>query len=292
MVDLTHRFGYTGSRSFRQAFTLIELLVVIAIIAILAALLMPALATAKEKAKRIQCMNNLHQIEIAFNGYAGDFKDKLPVYLVGQGAGWAWDMPDAPAQSMLNSGLTKKSFYDPGTEPKFTDVENWAGGPGIPLYGNASTLWNFQISGPVPATGDFHVTGYAFAFSSDAGPSDIGTANDPCKLAIINRNKTFQPEFVGGVLRPSADQVLVADAILSIGTATPAYSNPNNNYTSIPGGFQHPAGTTYTHTSPHVKNGMPLGGSVGFKDGHVVWHQFKDTVNPFVVRTDGNGDPF
>jgi type II secretory pathway pseudopilin PulG len=249
--------------------------VVIAIIAILAAMLLPALAKAKDKAMRMQCLANLHQLELAMFIYGGQFNDKLPV-LGDSNAYWVWDLPDPAAQILLGGGMTKKAFYCPGTGPKYNDVYNWAGTGigGVNGYVAGETLWNFGVTATPPASTDFHCMGYACTFSG------TNTGTGKAALIITNVNVTLQPEvvtFPGTTIsyrENVATRELVAEAVISETATETGVKYSGTSFNSVAGGFE-VNGQVYPQVTPHMDSrGNPTGGNIGFKDGHIEWRKF------------------
>jgi prepilin-type N-terminal cleavage/methylation domain-containing protein/prepilin-type processing-associated H-X9-DG protein len=191
------------------AFTLIELLVVIAIIAILAAMLLPALSKAKERAFRSSCMSNERQIGIAAAVYTGENKETLPEENAASVSGdWPHDMTKALVDQFQNAGLPNRQvFYCPGTLAI--------------IRGNETNWWDFTSTRRV----------LGFGFFNKRISTDTRTGINGCfyigKLAETNR---------------PVDTAWVVDETMSL-TQTAPYNFvvPSSNVPAQDGGAYRPA---------------------------------------------------
>ena len=221
-----------------KAFTLIELLVVIAIIAILAALLLPALATARERGYRAACMSNLHQQGFALLIYTGDNGNLLPdlryppyTTTPPKALGlWPWDISTNFTDQIIQNGGSQDIFYCPSYSAF-----------------DCTNTWDYS---PV-----FRILGYVYLLPG-AGMNMGGKAEQPYwKTNVI------------GTLGPHpADAEMVVDEVL-YDTGTKSY-----NYMSIGGLVTQGIIQRTSHLQPNGK--IPAGANDLFEDGHVAWRPF------------------
>jgi prepilin-type N-terminal cleavage/methylation domain-containing protein/prepilin-type processing-associated H-X9-DG protein len=232
------------SRSKSNAFTLIELLVVIAIIAILAAILFPVFAQAREKARQTACLNNTKQLALGIQMYSQDYDETLPV--AGYGAQcrgrWQWQV----YSYVKNMGVfTCPNLSDnPWTTAQAT---NPCGGPTVGGDDKGGYGWNYALqSDGTGMTNLDKAPGYAL--SQIAKPADTIIVGD-----------TGFPIADGTAATASGWAMLAADPRK---TAADGFSQPG-----LYPQFRHPAVQTKTVAGSRK---LPIDGRMTFcfLDGH------------------------